>query len=168
MACAHRFAPLAIALCALPGCGTIAFYEDVHTSSFVERSGVSDCALATKTAPPTQVAVAAPEPPEPADGWNDSLHDLIHQPPRRPSGDDPLCAGDLRALRTDVSNAIELAIAHQDWRRERCLSEKAQAVEVLYRVSMGYPYVDQRGELMDVPAGCFADALAREAQTCTD
>jgi len=114
-----RWVLFLLALAPLAGCGSAVFYDTVRTGC--------------ETAPPESRPPEAPAPAAPApaherateivrdDGWRDSIRQLIQEPPQRLASSDPACIEDLRELKAQVSNAIDLAIAHQDWTRERCL-----------------------------------------------
>jgi hypothetical protein len=139
------------------GCGSAVFYEEVPT-----------CAAAV----PVAAAPEAIAPPERAneivvaDAWDDSLRDIIHVPPSRATTTADTCVAELAALHAEVTEAIDLAISHRDWRRERCLSRKAQAVGTLYHAAAGYPFRDQEGRAIDLPPFCFVTQIALEAQAC--
>lgn len=148
------------AVAPLAGCGSAVFYETVRTGCEV---------------PPPEVHAPAPSPPPTQerasevvrdDGWRDSIRELIQEPPQRLASSDPACIEDLRELKAEVSNAIDLAIAHQDWRRERCLSVTGQTLGTLYHASVGVPFTDQKGRIVPLNAECSAVQMARVAQAC--
>jgi hypothetical protein len=151
---------LAVALTPLLGCGSAVFYETAPAGP--------SCAESTPPVSP-KVPIAEEERATEVvrdDGWRDSIRQLIQQPPARVAGSDPACIEDLRELKVEVSAAIELAVAHRDWRRERCLSITGQTLGTLYHASMGVPFVDQRGRIFELDAECSAAEMARVAQAC--
>jgi hypothetical protein len=151
-----------LAVAPLAGCGSAVFYDTVRTG----------CEVPPREAPAPAAPAAPPPTQERAteivrdDGWRDSLRELIQEPPQRLASSDPACIEDLRELKVQVSNAIDLAIAHQDWTRERCLSVTGQTVGTLYHASLGVPFVDQKGRILPLNAECSAVQMARVAQAC--
>jgi hypothetical protein len=148
-----RFLP-ALLLIVATGCGPAIFYEEVPAG---ERA----------VAEPPREAPAPPEPAAHGDGFKDDLAVLIHEPHARDvDSSTGECKASMRALRVEVSDAIELAIAQGDFRSERCLSERAQAIGTFYRVSLGFPYRDQHGQPIVLASECPAVPLAHDARAC--
>ncbi len=146
---------LALTVVFVGGCGEATFYEETQTCP-----AGPPVAAAAEPAPP-------PERPGQRDGFQSNLVSLIHEPV---ASDAPAssraCRDSLHALRVEVSNAIDLAIGQNDFRGERCLSDKAKAIGTFYRVSLGYTYRDQHGEPIELDSACPAVALARAARGC--
>jgi len=91
----------------------------------------------------------------------------IRQPPDRLiASDDKECAEDLAGVRAQVSQAIEIAIAHHDWERQQCLSQKAQTAGTLYHAAMSSTFRDQSGQDLAFRGTCSAAEIAREARAC--
>ena len=153
-----------LAVAPLAGCGSAVFYDTVRTG----------CEASPPESRPPEAHVPASPPPTQErateivrdDGWRDSIRELIQEPPQRLVSSDPACIEDLRQLKAEVSNAIDLAIAHQDWARERCLSVTGQTVGTLYHASLGVPFVDQKGRILPLNAECSAVQMAHVAQAC--